>query len=307
MEAIVARTVGMIGLGIMGMPMSANLLQAGFAVVGYGGPRSNAEKTAALAKLGGQGAPSPREVALRADVVVLVLPSVAALTEVIGGSDGLLASGRAGLVVVESGTLPLEDKFRAREALAKGGMTLLDCPISGTGAQAVKKDLSIYGSGDRAAYEQVAPVFHGFARSAYYLGEFGNGSKMKYVANLLVAIHNVSAAEAFVLGMKAGLDPAEIYKVIADGAGTSKMFEVRGPLMVAGAYEAATMKVDIWQKDMKIIGEYATRLGVPTPLFAASALLYTAAMAQGRDKQDTASVCAVLEEWARLARGKAAE
>ena len=307
MEAVVAQTVGMIGLGIMGMPMSANLLQAGFAVVGYGGPRSNAEKTAALSKLGGQGAPSPRTVALRSDVVVLVLPSVAALDEVIGGSDGLLASGRTGLVVVESGTLPLEDKFRAREALAKGGMTLLDCPISGTGAQAVRKDLSIYGSGDRAAYEQAAPVFRGFARSAYYLGEFGNGSKMKYVANLLVAIHNVSAAEAFVLGMKAGLDPAELYKVIADGAGTSKMFEVRGPLMVAGEYEAATMKVDIWQKDMKIIGEYATRLGVPTPLFAASALLYTAAMAQGRGKQDTASVCAVLEEWARFERGAAAE
>ena len=145
------------------------------------------------------------------------------------------------------------------------------------------------------------PVFQGFARSTYYLGEFGNGSKMKYVANLLVAIHNVSTAEAFVLGMKAGLDPETIYKVIGDGAGTSRMFEVRGPLMVKGEYEPATMKVDIWQKDMKIIGEFATKLGVPTPLFAASALLYTAAMAQGRGKQDTASVCAILEEWARLA------
>jgi 3-hydroxyisobutyrate dehydrogenase-like beta-hydroxyacid dehydrogenase len=297
----------MIGLGIMGMPMSANLLQAGFEVVGYGGPRSNAEKTAALERLGGRGVGSPREVAEQAELVTMVLPSVAALEEVIGGTDGLLASGRKGLTVVEAGTFPLEDKLRAREALGRGGMLLLDCPISGTGAQAVKKDLSIYGSGDQAAYERAVPVFQGFARSCYYLGEFGNGSKMKYVANLLVAIHNVSAAEAFVLGMKAGLDPAQIYKVIADGAGTSRMFEVRGPLMVAGEYEAATMKVDIWQKDMKIIGEFATRLGVPTPLFAASALLYTAAMAQGRGKQDTASVCAILEEWARLQRAGAAE
>jgi 3-hydroxyisobutyrate dehydrogenase-like beta-hydroxyacid dehydrogenase len=297
----------MIGLGIMGMPMSANLLTAGFGVVGYGGPRSNAEKTAALEALGGQGAGSPREVAERSDIVVTILPSVAALDEVIGGADGLLASGRAGLPVVEAGTFPLEDKLRAREALAAGGMPALDCPISGTGAQAVKKDLSIYASGDRQAYERCAPVFRGFARSHYYLGEFGNGSKMKYVANLLVAIHNVSAAEAFVLGMKAGLDPEQIYKVIADGAGTSRMFEVRGPLMVRGEYEPATMKVDIWQKDMKIIGEFAARLGVPTPLFAASAQLYTAAMAQGRAKQDTASVCAILEEWARLARTAVAE
>jgi putative dehydrogenase len=301
------KTVGMIGLGIMGMPMSANLLQAGFGVVGYGGPRSNAEKVAALAPLGGQGARSPREVAERSDVVVLVLPSVAALDDVIQGNDGLAASGRAGLIVVEAGTFPIEDKLRAREALAAAGMTALDCPISGTGAQAVKKDLSIYGSGDQAAYERCVPVFHGFARSTYYLGEFGNGSRMKYVANLLVAIHNVSTAEAFVLGMKSGLDPATIYKVIADGAGNSRMFEVRGPLMVRGEYEPATMKVDIWQKDMKIIGEFATKLGVPTPLFAASALLYTAAMAQGRGKQDTASVCAILEEWARLERGSAAE
>ena len=125
---------------------------------------------------------------------------------------------------------------------------------------------------------------------------------MKYVANLLVAIHNVAAAEAFVLGMKAGLDPATIYKVVADGAGSSRMFQVRGPQMVAGNYEEATMKVEVWQKDMKIIGEYATRLGVPTPLFSASAPLYTAAMAQGFDQQDTASVCAVIEAMASLRR-----
>ena len=237
----------------------------------------------------------------------MVLPSVAALDDVIQGKDGLAASGRAGLIVVEAGTFPIEDKLRAREALAAAGMTALDCPISGTGAQAITKDLSIYGSGDRAAYERCVAVFQGFARSTYYLGEFGNGSRMKYVANLLVAIHNVSTAEAFVLGMKSGLDPATIYKVIADGAGNSRMFEVRGPLMVKGEYEPATMKVDIWQKDMKIIGDFATGLGVPTPLFAASALLYTAAMAQGRAKQDTASVCAILEEWARLERGSAAE
>ena len=301
------KTVGMIGLGIMGMPMSENLLNAGFGVVGYGGPRSHSEKIAALAPLGGHGARSPREVAERSDVVVMVLPSVAALDDVIQGKDGLAASGRAGLIVVEAGTFPIGDKLRAREALAAAGMTALDCPISGTGAQAITKDLSIYGSGDRAAYERCVAVFQGFARSTYYLGEFGNGSRMKYVANLLVAIHNVSTAEALVLGMKSGLDPATIYKVIADGAGNSRMFEVRGPLMVKGEYEPATMKVDIWQKDMKIIGDFATGLGVPTPLFAVSALLYTAAMAQGRAKQDTASVCAILEEWARLERGSAAE
>jgi putative dehydrogenase len=141
----------------------------------------------------------------------------------------------------------------------------------------------------------VKPFLAGFSRSHYYLGEFGNGSKMKFVANLLVAIHNVSAAEAFALGIKSGLSAKTIFEVIADGAGSSRMFQVRGPQMVAGDYTDATMKVEVWQKDMKIIGEFAAGLGVATPLFNASGAIYNAAMAQGFAKQDTAAVCAVLE------------
>ena len=179
---------------------------------------------------------------------------------------------------------------------------LLDCPLSGTGAQARTGDLSVYASGDKAAYAKTVPVLKGFSRSQYYLGEFGNGSKMKFVANLLVAIHNVAAAEAFVLGMKAGLDPKTLYQVIGDGAGSSRMFQVRGPQMVAGRYDKATMKNEVWQKDMRIIGEFAARLGVQTPLFSASAPVYAAAMAQGFGKADTAAVCAVLEALAGVKR-----
>jgi 3-hydroxyisobutyrate dehydrogenase-like beta-hydroxyacid dehydrogenase len=174
----------------------------------------------------------------------------------------------------------------------------LDCPLSGTGAQAVKKDLVVYASGNKKACENCTPVFEGFARANYYLGEFGMGTKMKFVANLLVTIHNVSAAEAFVLGMKAGLDPEMIFKVISDGAGTSRMFEVRGPLMVAGNYDEPTMKVDVFQKDIKIISSFANEL-----LLSAAAHVYRDAMADGRAKQDTASVCAVLEKMAGLKRG----
>ena len=298
-------TVGMIGLGIMGHSMSANMIKDGFQVVGYGGPRSNTEKIAALKKVGGKGADSPREVAERVDVINTCLPSVASLDEVIYGENGILAAGLKKLVIIESSTFPLADKVRIHDDLANHGITMLDCPISGTGAQAVTKDLSIYVSGKKEAFEQCIAVFNGYARSHFYLGEFGNGSKMKYVANLLVSIHNVSAAEAFVLGMKSGLAAEDIYKVVSDGAGSSRMFEVRGPLMVSGKdedYDKATMKVDIWQKDVKIINDFANSLDCPTPLFSAAAQLYRAAMAQGRAKQDTASVCAILEEWAQLKR-----
>jgi 3-hydroxyisobutyrate dehydrogenase-like beta-hydroxyacid dehydrogenase len=205
-------------------------------------------------------------------------------------------------VLLECSTLPLDGKEAARRALEKVGMVMLDCPLSGTGAQAVTKDLVVYASGDRATFERCRAIFDGFARTSHHTGAFGNGSRFKFVANLLVAIHNVAAAEAFVLGMKAGLAPEAIYEVIASGAGTSRMFEVRGPMMVEGRYDQATMKLDVWQKDIGIITDFARDLGCPTPLFAAAAELYAAALAQGRARQDTAAVCAVIEEMAGVVR-----
>src|SRR5258706_9877867 len=103
----------------------------------------------------------------------------------------------------------------------------------------------------------------GFHSANYYVGAFGAGSKIKFVANLLVAIHNVAAAEAMVLGMKAGLDPAMVLKVVAGGAGGSRLLQVRGPMVVKGDYSEATMKKEIWQKDMTIIGDFARELGCP--------------------------------------------
>ena len=290
--------VGMLGLGIMGHAMSVNLLAAGFEVVGFD---ISSERRDALRDAGGTPAGSPRAVAEAAEVIISVLPSVKALDDVVLGDQGILAAGRGDRTLVEASTLPLEDKLRVRDAAA-GRLTMLDCTLSGTGAQAAVKDVLVYASGDSAAIASCGAIFDGFARAHHDLGEFGNGTRMKFIANLLVAIHNVAAAEAFVLGMKAGLDPETIYRVVGDGAGGSRMFTVRGPQMIADNYEPATMKVEIWQKDMKIISEFATALDCPTPLLNASAAIYTAAMAQGRGEQDTAAVCAVLAEMARLER-----
>lgn len=287
-----ARVVGVVGLGIMGSAMSANLVRAGFRTYGYD-PVPAQRK--ALARAGGIACGSVAEVTRQAPIVISSLPSAKALQDVCAA-----ASGKA--IVVETSTLPIEDKLQARVALKRKGITLLDCPLSGTGAQARNKDLSVYASGERAAYRKCIPVFEGFARSHHFLGEFGNGSRMKFVANLLVAIHNVAAAEAFVLGMKAGLSPETILKVVAGGAGGSRMFQVRGPQMVAGKYPAQ-IKVEVFQKDMKIIGEFATRLGAATPLFSATVPIYNSAMAQGYGGQDTAVVCEVLEKLSNVKRG----
>jgi putative dehydrogenase len=285
-----SRTIGVIGLGIMGSAMAGNLVKSGFQVQGYD---LLAARRSALKRAGGKPVSAIAEI--EAPVVITSLPSAAALHAV---ASEIVTK----CVVVETSTLPIEEKVSARKTLARKGVILLDCPLSGTGAQARAKDLVVYASGDKKSFREAEKYMPGFSRAHYYLGEFGNGSKMKFVANLMVAIHNVSAAEAFVLGMKAGLSPEAIFRVAGDGAGTSRMFQVRGPMMVAGNYDDATMKNEVWQKDMKIIGEFATRLGVPTPLFNASAAIYNAAMSQGYALKDTAAVCAVMESLARVRR-----
>jgi 3-hydroxyisobutyrate dehydrogenase-like beta-hydroxyacid dehydrogenase len=293
------KNIGVIGVGIMGSAMSANLLKAGYGVIGYD---IDSGQVDALVRKGGSGADCCREVAEQADVVITSLPSVEALQQVVNAKDGLVSAAKKNLIVIETSTLTLEAKQSAHDSLNSVGMEILDCPLSGTGSQAVKKDIVVYASGNRQACEACDPIFNGFSRANYYVGEFGMGSKMKFVANLLVTIHNVSAAEALVLGMKAGLEPEIMIKAISDGGGTSRMFEVRGPLMAAEKYDQVTMKMDMHQKDIKIISDFATKLNCPTPLLSAAAQIYTAALAKGRAKQDTAAVCAVLEEMASIKR-----
>jgi len=296
--------VGVIGLGIMGSAMAANLVKAGYQVVGYDVVPA---RRSAHRRAGGLVARSVADVGRRADVIVCSLPSPGALIDVATELSALkkrpsAALGAGGAVFVETSTLPIAVKDEARRLLARAGITALDAPLSGTGSQAKVKDIVVYASGPRAAYRTAAPVMDGFARGHYYIGPFGDGSKMKFVANLLVAIHNVAAAEALVLAMKAGLDPALTLRVIGDGGGSSRMLQVRGPLMVKGDYREATMKLDVWQKDMKAIADFAKDIGCPTPLFATTAPFYIAALAQGRDAEDTGAVCAVLEAMASYRR-----
>jgi putative dehydrogenase len=284
--------VGQIGLGIMGGAFAKHLRAARFDVSGFD---LDAGRRKALRALGGDAEASIGDVAARCDVIITSLPSIKAVDSVFFGDGGLRERAAPGTIVIEASTLPLEVKLDVRERMLARRVTVLDCPISGTGAQAAAKDISVYASGPEAAVRKCEGVFAGFARSMHYCGEFGNGSKLKFIANLLVTIHNLSTAEAIVLGRKSGLDLDLLYKVIRDGAGTSRMFEVRAPLMIRRDYGEATMKIDVYQKDIDIIGDYATGLHCPTPLFEASKAFYSGAYAQGHAKDDTAAICAVLE------------
>jgi len=292
-------TVGIVGLGIMGGAFARNLVAGGWRVVGYD---IDPKARRALARAGVEIAKNVEDLALRTRTIITSLPNSSALAATIAA---IVATQVQPRVVVEMSTLALNEKLAALRALEKGGHVMLDCPVSGTGAQAKTKDIVVYASGDTKAIRRLRPLFAAFSRAMHDLGAFGNGSRMKYVANLLVAINNVAAAEAMVLGMKSGLDPKTVFDMVTTGAGNSRVFELRAPMMVKGRYDDATMKVGLWQKDMAVISEFAQALGCPTPLFAATRPLYDAAMAAGHADRDTASVCAVLEKMAGVKRSQA--
>ena len=289
-------TVGVIGLGIMGGAFAKNLARAGWRVVGYD---ISAARRREAQCAGVEIASSALELAEKAPVILTSLPKPQALIDT---ARAIAAAKLPRKTVVEMSTFAISDKEKAKAVLAKAGHTMLDTPVSGTGAQAATGDLVFYASGDASAITRLRPMFEAFGRHVYDVGAFGNGSKMKYVANLLVAINNVASAEAMVLGMKAGLPPQLVYDLVKAGAGNSRVFELRAPMMVKGQYKDATMKIDVWDKDMSVIGDYARKIKVPTPLFDATKPVYRKAEASGYGAQDTAAVCAVLEKMAKVKR-----
>ena len=291
-------SVGVIGLGIMGGAIGRNLVAAGWQVIGFDIDAARQKEAAAA---GITTVSNAAAVAKKASTILTSLPKPEALDATV---NEIAAAKLQRHVVIEVSTFALDDKMRAEAVLRAAGHVMLDCPLSGTGAQARTRDLVVYASGDSAAIAAQMTLFAAFAREAHDVGTFGNGMKMKFVANLLVAINNVASAEAMVLGMKAGLDPKQIFQLVTAGAANSRIFELRGPMMVENRYDGnnVTMRVSTWQKDMPVIGDFAQSIGCPTPLFSATEPFYAAAMSTGHAGHDTASVCAVLERMAGLKR-----
>ena len=292
-------TVGVIGLGIMGGAFAKNLAAGGWHVIGYD---VSAARRREAQRAGVEIASSAINVAEQARTILTSLPKPQALMDTV---RAIAAAKLPGRTIVEMSTFAISDKENAERVLSKAGHIMLDTPVSGTGAQAANRDLVFYASGDTASIRKIKPMLETFGRHVYDVGAFGNGSRMKYVANLLVAINNVATAEAMVMGMKAGLPPQVIFDLIQSGAGNSRVFELRAPMMVKGKYNDVTMKIDVWDKDMQVIGDFAKKIKVPTPLFDATKPVYLKAMKEGYGAQDTAAVCAVLEKMGKVKRGKA--
>ena len=282
--------IGVIGLGIMGGIMAETLRHAGYAVCGYDVASA---ACARLKRAGGSPKKSAADVAAAADVVITSLATAKALAQVAAEIGSAQKSKR--LTIIETSTLPLADKEHAAKLMSAGGHTVLDCPISGTAARMKDRAWTIFISGDVKAAKKIEPVLRAFTDNIPHVGPYGHGTKMKYAANHLVAIYNVAYGEVVTFARKMGLDPKKMLELFGESPvlGTGVM-RLRMPFMLDRNYSPPTMKVEVWQKDMQVIGDMAKSLGCPVPLFNACAPVYTAAMAQGLSQQDTASVAEVL-------------
>lgn len=282
----------------MGSAIAEVLVRNKFTVLGCDLSYKNRDKAEAF---GVDTRPSVAEIAKENIPLLTCLPTTDALHAV---AAEIVDAGLSGLTIIETSTFAVAEKEKARDRLAASGHTLLDCPLSGNRIMALNGELTAFGSGEETVFETIRPLLEGFCREVHYIGPFGDGMKMKICGNILNLVHNSVAAEVMVLGMKSGLDPAIIHKVISGSGSSSRMFDVRGALMVDEDYTKEGMNFSIPLKDARIISEHAASVFCPTPVYQAALQPYYAAVAQGHHDEDASAVCTALEHAANVTRNR---
>jgi len=282
-------TVGFIGVGKIGMPISQNLIKSGYRVVGY-----RRSSLAEFEKIGGVPARSVAEVGEQADIVFSCLPSDDALEQVVQGPDGLVRTARPGQIVVELGSYPVPVKRKQIAPLAERGATFIDGEVAGTPGMVLARKGVIYLAGDEQACKKIERVVAGFADSCIFFGPFGAASRVKLINNLLVSIHIAATAEAMALGLKAGVDVDLMIKAIANGSGGSTQFGIRAPWMAERRFKPLQGTIPGLQHYIEMIGEFADGVGVATPLLDRTAGLFDRFVAMGLADCDGAAMIDVI-------------
>jgi 3-hydroxyisobutyrate dehydrogenase len=246
--------------------------------------------TGELAALGGTGAQSPAEVASASDVLLSILPDVAALQEVVLGLQGTLTKLRPGTVHVEMSTLDVVEKAALRDHVRACGGDLLDCPISGTPAMVRPRAATTFVSGEKASVEAVHEVLDAISGPWVYTGAFGTAARLKYVASLLVAVHTVATAEAMLLARRSGLDLELVQRTLDDSIASSAIWQRRGPLVRERRWTPAPGPIATLHEILEQIDDQATSTETTLPLFAVAKQLYDRALADGWGALDIAAV-----------------
>jgi 3-hydroxyisobutyrate dehydrogenase len=262
-------TIGFVGVGKIGLPISENLIKSGYRVLGY-----RRSSLAEFEKLGGVPAKSPADIGAQTDIVFSCVPSTEAMDEVVGGPQGLIHSARPGQIIVELGSHPVPDKEKHVALLAKKGAAFIDGEVSGTPGMVSARKAVIYLGGDAEACKKLEPVIKGFADLCLYFGPFGAASKVKLVNNLLVAINIAATAEAMALGLKAGVDVDLMIKAIASGSGGSTQFGIRAPWMAERRFQPVQGQAALLFHYFDMINDWADATGTATPLLDRAVELY---------------------------------
>jgi 3-hydroxyisobutyrate dehydrogenase-like beta-hydroxyacid dehydrogenase len=287
-------TVGFVGVGKIGMPISQNLIKSGYRVVGY--RRGSLDE---FAKIGGVPARSAADVGAQADIVFSCLPSDQALEEVVHGPAGLIRSARPGQVLVELGSYPVPVKQRHVAPLAEKGAFFIDGEVAGTPGMVLARKGVVFLAGDEAACKKAERVVAGFADSCIYFGAFGAASRVKLINNLLVSIHIAATAEAMALGVKAGVNVDLMIKAIANGSGGSVQFGIRAPWMAERRFKPLQGPIPGLQHYIEMVGEFADSVGVATPLLDRTAELFERFVAMGLSDCDGAAMIDVISSLPR--------
>jgi 3-hydroxyisobutyrate dehydrogenase-like beta-hydroxyacid dehydrogenase len=283
------QTVGFVGVGKIGMPISQNLIKSGFRVVGW-----RRSSLAEFEKIGGVPARSPAEVGAQADVVLSCMPSPEALDAVMQGRDGLMQSARPGQIFIELGSHPLPAKERQIAPFAGKGAAFIDGEVSGTPGMVAARKGVVYLAGDADACKKAEPVIAGFADSCLYFGRFGAASKVKLVNNLLVGVHMAATAEAMALGLKAGVDVDMMIKAVATGSGGSTQFGIRAPWMAAKRYTPPQGTPADFFHYFHMIHDLAASLGAATPMLDRAQEVFQRAIDTGYGDYDNAALVEVV-------------
>ena len=279
-------SVGLIGLGLMGRPMGANLLKAGFELTVWNRTASRAE---GLVALGARVAKTPREVAASSDVVLTIVSDPPAVEQVVWGSDGVLGGLRKGSVYVDSSTVSPGLARRAAAACAERGVEFLDAPVTGGTWGAEKGELVMMVGGPQETLARVEPVFGAIAKRWFHLGPIGAGQTVKLAMNMLLALEVDALAEALALATAGGVAGERLVEVMQSSMGRAPLLDVKAPLLLKHEY-TPSFPLRLMTKDMRLAMELAKELHVDLPTGSASTALYGSVLAGAREDVDYAAI-----------------
>jgi 3-hydroxyisobutyrate dehydrogenase len=288
--------IGFIGLGVMGGRMAGTLARAGHPLAVHDVDRA---KVGALAAAGAAACASPKDVAQRSDIVFTSLPLPTTVRSVYLGPDGVLEGVRPGVVLVDTSTVDPETSRAVSVAAEARGVQYLDAPVSGGWREAETGALVIIVGGDRAAFDQVRDVLAVLGPAIHYAGPSGAGSVVKLVNNVMSMGNVLVAAEAFVLGVRAGMEPQRLLDILRTSAGRSYHFEKRFPNILARNF-APGFTVDLARKDLGLAVDMARSHDVPVPATSLLHQLYNACAALGEGQNDFAAIIKLFESWTRM-------